>query len=212
MGLCDFVSGLVDDAGKVFDGAASGLENVAEGGLSAIGSVASGAANFAGAVLDDSGKVIGGVANLAGGVVGGLLNGGASLFGIVPQLIGGLTGLVNQPPSQGSAQTAPYPWSQAATSAVLDNPAQFATTLSSAGSKLADGLSSPELGGIDASAADQQIAGLQDKVNQDIAGGKQIQAQQDMMQMQLIITEMSNIIKADGDSKNTVAHNSLIGG
>ena len=207
MGLFDSienaVSSVVSDVGKVVGGAVDGVESAAGGILSGGERVLGGAANFVGAVLDDTGKVVGGVANLAGGLVGGLLNGGASLFGILPQLIGGLTGLVNPQQSQANAQTAPYPFSQAAASAVLANPAQFATNLSSAGAKLATGLSSPALGGIDAGATDQQIAGLQAKVNKDIASGNQIQAQQDMMQMQLVVTEMSNMIKAAGNTKNT---------
>jgi hypothetical protein len=211
MGLFDSienaVSSVVDDAVKVVGGAVDGVESAVGGVASGVGSVLGGAANLAGAVLDDTGKVVGGAANLAGGLVGGLLNGGASLFGILPQLIGGLTGLVNPQQSQASVQTAPFPFSQAAASAVLANPAQFATNLSSAGAKLATGLSSPALGGIDAGSIDSQIAALQAKANSDIQGGNQIQAQQDMMQMQLLATTASSMISADGNTKNKIAEN-----
>jgi hypothetical protein len=204
------VSSAVSDVGHVIGGAVDGAENAVEGVASGIGSVASGAANFAGAVLDDTGKVVGGVANLAGGVVGGLLNGGASLFGIVPQLIGGLTGLVNPQQSQASVQTAPYPFSQAAASAVLADPAQFATNLNSAGSKLATGLSSPSLGGIDAGAIDQQIAGLQSAANTAIQNGDQLTAQQDMMQMQLLATTASTMMSDQANSDNKIIENSRL--
>jgi hypothetical protein len=211
MGLLDSienaVSSVANDAGKVIGGAVDGVESAVGGVASGVGSVLGGAANLAGSALKDGGEVIGGVASLAGGVVGGLLNGGASLFGILPQLVGGLNGLVNPQQQQASVQTAPYPYSQAAVSAAVADPAQFATNLSSAGAKLATGLSSPALGGIDAASIDSQIAGLQAAANTAIQGGNQIQAQQDMMQMQLLATTASSMISADGESKNKIAEN-----
>ncbi len=175
--------GLFDCVENIASGIVHGAEDLVGGAVNTVEGLAGGAVNLAGGVL-----------NSAEGLLCPLLG---NALGPLSGLLGGVLG----------GQSSPLPFS--GISSVLNNPAQFATNLSSASDSLGSGLGQVNTDNIDS--LENTANQLEDDASKPGATqGQQLKAQQALMNLQLAVEQASTKMNILGEMAKKAIDNARL--
>ena len=190
----------LDDVVNTVGGAVSDVVNGAE---DVVGGAASGAASLLGGP--------------AGSIALGLLTGGASsLFTELPQLLGGMSGLLGQGAGAfGKIAAQPFPFGMPST-----DPSQMFSSLSGVlnkinlvpsfpGSPSSSGIGG-QLNNLDTGGISNQINGLMNQATQAAQNGDALTAQKDMIQAQVMFQTISQLMNTIGEMQKQAIQNSRL--